>query len=174
MSRRTAISLWVGAIALVGLYLLNPLKAPSADPRLRLLGFTVFRSPSESMIPTMRLNALFVVSSWPYARHAPQVGDVIVFRYPRDPSIDYVKRVIASGGDEVSVADCVAVVNGKRLAEPYIAAVQHPDSALCNADSLKVPANQLYVLGDARENSADSRMWGFVPSTLVVGRALGY
>jgi len=175
LSDRTALRLGVGAaILVVALYLLNPLGVPSLDPRLRLLGIGVFRIPSRAMEPTMKMNTIFIASAWTYVLHSPRIGDVAVFRYPPDPSVVFAKRIIALGGDRVSIAGCVAVVNGTRLVEPYIAPVQHPDSETCNAASLVVPRSHFYVLGDARENSSDSRFWGFVPSANIIGRAVGY
>lgn len=169
------IVLWVSfsIVALVvAVYVLNPLGAASRDPRLRVMGFTIYRMPSRSMEPTIAEGALFVVSAWPYARHAPRQGDVIVFHYPPDPDVDYVKRLIASGGEEVSISGCIATVNGIRLAEPYIGRVADPQADVCNVPPTRIPAGFLYVLGDARENSSDSRIWGFLPTANVVGKAV--
>lgn len=173
--QRTGIAIGFGTTVLIAcLYFINPLRVPSLDPRLRVFGFTLYRIPSNSMVPTMGPDTLFFVSAWPYSRRSPRAKDVIVFRYPPDPSVYYVKRVIASEGDEVAVSRCIAVVNGQRLAEPYIAPVEHADSDLCNTERFIVPESQVYVLGDARENSADSRLWGFVPLANVVGKVVGY
>jgi signal peptidase I len=172
---RAAIAIWSGAIVLFfGTYLLNPFRVPSMDPRLRVFGLTVFRTPAGSMVPTIKPNALFIASAWPYARRSPRAGDIMVFRYPPDPSVFYVKRLIAVEGDLVSISRCVAVVNGKKLHEPYVARVEHPDSGICNAEGYIVPKGQLYVLGDARENGADSRLWGLVPRDNVLAKVVGY
>lgn len=175
LSGRAAIVLWCAAILLpVGIYALNPLGVPSMDPRLRLLGLTLFRMPSRSMEPTIAYNAIFPVTAWPYVRHEPRDGEIIAFRYPPDPSVIYLKRIIASGGESVAVVHCEAVVNGHERAEPYIQKVQDPDGDRCNSKPFVVPKGRFFVLGDARENSADSRIWGFVPRNQVVGRVVGY
>jgi signal peptidase I len=175
LAEKIAIALWVSIILLVvGTYAFNPLRVPSLDPRLRLMGVSLFRMPSGSMMPTIPPGTYFYASAWPYARHAPQRGDIVVFRYPPDPSVIYVKRLIAAGGEEVRIAGCIAIVNGKSLAEPYIAPFQSGDSDWCAQDSVVVPAGYYYVLGDARQNSSDSRAWGFVPAQNIIGRAVGY
>jgi signal peptidase I len=175
MSDRIVIGLLIGMVsAVAGVYLWNPLGVPSLDPRLRLFGFSVYRMPSNSMVPTITLDTLFVASVWPYAHHSPQARDVVVFRYPVDPSVIYVKRIVALQGDTVAIDGCVAKVNGTKLTEPYISPVQHPDSDNCNTSGVVVPKGHFFVLGDARENSADSRSWGFVPSANIIGRAIGY
>jgi signal peptidase I len=172
---RTAIALWCAAILVpVGIYAFNPLGVPSMDPRLRLLGVTLFRMPSRSMEPTIAYNTIFGVSAWRYARHEPRDGDLIALRYPPDPTVIYLKRIIASGGESVAVVHCEAVVNGQRRREPYIQTVLNPDADMCNGERMVVPKGQFYVLGDNRETSADSRTWGFVPAGNVLGKAIGY
>src|SRR5277367_1910023 len=143
ISDRIELGVLLGAVIFVlGFYFWNPLGVPSLDPRLRVYGFGVFWMPSNSMVPTIKLDAVFVASVWPYALHSPRSGDVVVFRYPADPSVFYVKRIIALGGDTVAIVGCVAVVNGKKLSEPYISPVLHSDSAYCNAGGIAIPKGQ--------------------------------
>lgn len=169
-----ALIAWIAMMASIfGVYFGNPLHTASWDPRARLLGITLYRMPSESMRPTIEPDSRFWVSAWPYRKHGPDRGDIIVFAYPPDPEISYVKRVIGIGGDVVSLSGCVATVNGTRLTEwAYLATFKDPRSAGCNRAALTVPAGQYFVLGDSRENSADSRTWGFVPRENVVGKMM--
>jgi signal peptidase I len=99
--------------------------------------------------------------------HAPQRGDVIVFRYPKDPSRDFIKRVIGVPGDTVSISDGVVNVNGVALTEPYINGGARGDMA-----EQVVPQGSYFVLGDNRANSSDSRAWGYVPEENIIGKAM--
>jgi signal peptidase I len=98
---------------------------------------------------------------------APKRGDVIVFRYPEDPSRDFIKRVVGLPGDVVEEREGIVSVNGVTLEEPYILS---PDSRTYPAQT--VPPGHYYVLGDNRGNSSDSRVWGFVPEENIVGQAM--
>lgn len=100
-----------------------------------------------------------------FAFHPPQRGDVIVFQFPRDPSRDFVKRVIGIPGDTIEIRRGEVFVNGVVLNEPYVV----------NADQSQeqptvVPPDSYYVLGDNRRASLDSRDWGPVPADHVIGR----
>lgn len=99
--------------------------------------------------------------------HGPERGDVIVFRYPRDPSRDFIKRVIAVPGDAVSIRDGKVSVNGKVIEENYL-----DESTRGNLDETVVPEGSYFVLGDNRSNSSDSRSWGFVPEENIIGKAM--
>jgi len=99
--------------------------------------------------------------------HGPERGDVIVFRYPRDPSRDFIKRVIAVPGDTVSIHDGQVTVNGKLLEEEYLDETTRGD-----LDNTVVPDGSYFVLGDNRSNSSDSRSWGFVPEENIIGKAM--
>jgi signal peptidase I len=99
--------------------------------------------------------------------HAPERGDVIVFRYPKDPSRDFIKRVIAVPGDTVSIHDGVVTVNGVALEENYI-----NGGARGDMQEGVVPPSMYFVLGDNRANSSDSRAWGYVPEENIIGKAM--
>jgi signal peptidase I len=110
-------------------------------------------------------------------------GDVIVFKYPEDPDRDFIKRVIGLPGETVELREKKVYVNGKALDEPYAHYLQPAaeESALHEVTSsdvrerygpVTVPANQYFVMGDNRDNSQDSRYWGFLPRANVKGRAL--
>jgi signal peptidase I len=103
----------------------------------------------------------------------PSRGDIIAFRYPLDPRITFLKRVVAIGGDTVEIREDALYVNGTAIAEPY--AVHRLHARSHHRDTMparKVPAGELFVLGDNRDDSADSRYWGFVPQENVVGEPL--
>jgi len=98
--------------------------------------------------------------------HGPQRGDIIVFRYPNDPSRDFIKRVIGLPGDMVEVRDGQVSVNGQPVTEPYIEAPPHYQMAM-----QRVAPGNYFVLGDNRNNSSDSHVWGQVPWYYIIGQA---
>lgn len=101
-----------------------------------------------------------------YPFHPPEYGDVIIFKFPKDESRDFVKRVIGRPGDEIQISYGQVYLNGAALDEPYIT---HPGQS--NLAPQKVPDDAYFVLGDNRSASNDSRDWGTVPSQNIVGRA---
>lgn len=152
------------------MYLVNPLRIVSHDPILRVYGFKPFRMPSASMEPTIRRNAFFMASAWPYWHEDPSPGDVVVFRYPLDPSVFFAKRIIAAGGSTVEIVDGVTVVDGHPVREPYVDGSNRQTPASLRMPPVKVPANSYFVMGDNRDHSDDSRWWGFVPRSGILGR----
>jgi signal peptidase I len=97
----------------------------------------------------------------------PKRGDTVVFKYPLNPSEDYVKRIIGLPGDKVEVRGGLVYVNDKALTEPYI-----KEAPLANYGPRVVPPDSFFVMGDNRNNSSDSRSWGFVPTDDLIGAAL--
>jgi signal peptidase I len=193
---------------------------------LRSFLFEPFKIPSGSMVPTLVIGDLILVNKYHYGirlpvintkvvdNNAPKRGDVIVFRYPVDPRIDFIKRVVAIPGDEVAYLNQRLYLNGQPvpvqpLADYYdddslrympqfqekLGAVDHRilvdpkravffgnpeqnrfpfrDQCRYTAEGVTctVPAGHLFVMGDNRDNSQDSRFWGFVPESNIVGRA---
>jgi signal peptidase I len=98
----------------------------------------------------------------------PQRGDVVVFRFPRDPHRDFIKRIIGVPGDTIEIANGAVMVNGGSLSEKYVL----NDPARTDFERQVVPAGQYFVLGDNRNNSSDSRSWGFVPEDNIIGQAM--
>jgi signal peptidase I len=163
----------VGLAALavaVGVYFLNPLRTASHDPRLRLAGYAPFRNASRAMQPALRQNQIIIVSAWPYRNADPTPGDVVVFQYPLDRTVVFLKRVIASGGSTVEIVDGVTMVDGKPIDEPYVDPHNNVKDYSRRMSLVRVPANALFVMGDNRDESDDSRSWGFVPRSQVLGR----
>jgi signal peptidase I len=112
-----------------------------------------------------------------------QRGDVIVFKYPEEPARDFIKRVIGLPGDSVELRDKKVSINGVPLEEPYVHFIEPPGATsefreVTSFDvrerygPVTVPANQFFVMGDNRDNSQDSRYWGFLPRDYIKGRAL--
>ncbi len=183
-----------------------------------------FKIPSGSMIPTLLVGDLILVNKFSYGVRLPVVhtklfdvdlpqrGDVMVFRYPRDPSMDYIKRVVGLPGDTVAYLNKRLTINGRPVAlegagdfydadrlsytpqfseklgtidhkilteldkPSFISAVDaFPFRERCEyvtaGVTCKVPEGHYFVMGDNRENSLDSRFWGFVPESHIVGKA---
>jgi len=191
---------------------------------LRSFLFEPFKIPSGSMVPTLLIGDLILVNKFTYGVRLPVIhtkvlelgspkhGDVMVFRFPKDPSVDYIKRVVALPGDTVSYEANRISINGQpvplkeapeffdadrltyyrqyleKLGEidhkilteldksNFISGVEaFPFRDQCNYSrtglTCKVPAGHYFVMGDNRENSLDSRFWGFVPEANIVGKA---
>jgi signal peptidase I len=119
-----------------------------------------------SMKPTLHNGEYVIVNRLAYKWAKPRLGEVIVFRFPRDPRKEYIKRVIGVPGDEVYITNKQVFVNGKLLDEPYIA------EAPQYYGTWRVPEDSLFVLGDNRNDSSDSHNWEFVPMRNMVGKAL--
>ena len=119
-----------------------------------------------SMEPTLATGERVIVNRLSYRFGTPQIGDIIVFHFPRNPSEEYIKRVIGLPGDTVQVKSGSVYVNGQLLNESYI------DVKTNYTGTWQVPEGQLFVLGDNRNNSSDSHDWGTVPMDYVVGKAI--
>jgi len=159
---------------------------------VRTFLFQMFKIPSASMEDTLLVGDHVLVnkfvlapSSLPFEREflpfsAVRRGDIVIFRFPHDPQQDYVKRVIGLPGDTIRIVNQVVYVQPARqhgfspLLEPY-AVHKHagaiPD-ALRNFGPVPVPDDHYFAMGDNRDDSLDSREWGFVPRRNIVGRAL--
>jgi signal peptidase I len=98
-------------------------------------------------------------------------GDIIAFRFPKDPSKSYIKRVVALPGETVEIQKGEVWVNGAKLSEPYVA--PQFNLSLRPYIPVTVPQHAYYVLGDNRDISSDSRLWGFVPEELIYAKVVG-
>jgi len=122
-----------------------------------------------SMSPTLGDQQRVFVNKLAYRTNDPEQGDVVMFHYPRDPDKLFVKRIIARGGDSVHIIDGHVSVNGMPLEETYV--VADARSAETHGPELVKEAHY-FVMGDRRNNSADSRHWGQVPELYIVGRVI--
>ena len=122
-----------------------------------------------SMRPTLQSAERLVVNKFIYRFRPPERGEILVFRYPRDPSRDFIKRVIAVPGDTIEIRDGRVYVNAALLNEPYILSKTRGNYPLAT-----VPDGHIFVIGDNRNNSEDSRFAdvGFVPFDLIKGKAM--
>jgi signal peptidase I len=155
---------------------------------IRTFVVQAFKIPSGSMEPTLQIGDHILVNKFLYGLQIPftsirlfplgqpQRGDVVVFIYPVDPSKDFIKRVIGVEGDTVRLVNKKLYVNGGEVPDPH--AVYKEDSSFLsdlqkreNFGPVTVPKGQLFVLGDNRDRSLDSRFWGFVPAKDVRGKA---
>lgn len=148
-----------------------------------------FKIPSGSMIPTLLIGDHILVNKFIYGTpipfsdkriltiRKPMRGDIIVFKYPEDPSRDFIKRLVAVEGDVIESRNKVIYVNGKPVKEPYI---QHTDDSLRpggieprdNFGPYIVPKGKYFMMGDNRDQSYDSRYWGYVDMQDIRGEAL--
>ena len=162
---------------------------------LRALVAQAFSIPSTSMAPQLAVGDRVVVSKLAYRLHEPRRGDIVVFECPpaagcqvadeeplparafhglleavglRQPSTeDYIKRVVAMAGERVEGREGSVHVDGRRLIEPYLP----PSATVADFGPVTVPPGQLFVMGDNRANSSDSRVFGAVDADTVIGRA---
>ena len=148
-----------------------------------------FKIPSGSMTPTLLIGDHILVNKFLYGTKIPfsgkrvfmfkkpERGDIMVFKYPENPSKDFIKRVVAVEGDVIESKNKIIHVNGSKVNEPY---AHHTDSSMRpmgieprdNFGPVIVPKNKYFVMGDNRDQSYDSRYWGYVDIKDVKGKAL--
>jgi signal peptidase I len=147
-----------------------------------------FKIPSGSMIPTLLIGDHILVNKFIYGTlppfsdkrvlsiTAPRKGDIVVFKYPEDPNKDFIKRVVGVEGDLVEEKNKVIFVNGVKSTETY---TQHTDESIRpggleprdNFGPYRIPKDKLFVMGDNRDQSYDSRYWGYVDMKDLRGKA---
>ncbi len=138
---------------------------------LILIHFVVrtFYIPSTSMVPTLEIKDYIMVNEFVYHFKEPERRDIVVFHPPPSAQAegkDFIKRVVALENDEVEVKEGKLFINGVPQNEPYIA-----EDPRYTMEKKKVPPGNLFVMGDNRNNSDDSHVWGFLPKKNIVGRA---
>ncbi len=163
---------------------------------IRTFAIQAFKIPTGSMEPNLLIGDHLLVNKLVYSpslgpletalmgKRPIERGHVVVFKFPEDPTRDFIKRVIGLPGETVEIRDKTVFIDGRPLKEPYAHFIEQPlrpddpeyglrtESIRDNWGPQVVPAGQLLVLGDNRDNSRDSRFWGFLPEDQVKGRAL--
>jgi signal peptidase I len=163
---------YVGIFAAV--LIINDVILESILPDIK--NFKSYRIPSFTMAPTLLVGDRLVADMNIYKEEKPKRGDVIIFEYPKDPSKDFIKRVIGLEGEKVQIINNKVYINEKLIDDPW----GHYESSgqakylneLENFGPVSVPEASLFLLGDNRHNSMDSRFFGFVDLTKVKGKAL--
>lgn len=123
------------------------------------------RVEGDSMEPTLHNNEFVVVNKLAYQWDGPERGDIVVFRFPLDPDRRFVKRIVGLPGDQLKVEDGVLYIDGTPLDEPYVAAAPR------YSGEWVVGPEEVFVLGDNRNNSSDSQNWGNLPLGEIIGKA---
>ena len=152
---------------------------------IRTFVVQAFKIPSESMVKTLLVGDHLLASKFSYGIKIPFThtyiykgedpvkGDIIIFEYPNDPSVDYIKRIIGTPGDTIEVRNKQLFRNGEPVKEGYIRFTE-PDRIQPVRDNfgpVTVPADKYFVMGDNRDNSMDSRFWGFVDRSAIRAKA---
>jgi signal peptidase I len=153
--------------------------------------FQAFKIPSGSMEPNLLIGDHLIVNKMEFAptstalerrllpRRDVRRGDVIVFKYPEDPERDFIKRVVGLPGERVELRERRVLINGQPIDDPHAhdpdvpgGRPPRPGDVRDTYGPVTVPERQYFVMGDNRDNSEDSRYWGFLPASHVKGRAL--
>jgi len=153
---------------------------------IRTFVVQAFKIPSGSMLPTLQIGDHLLVSKFIYGVKMPfsgatliplkdpQHGDVVVFKYPKDRSIDYIKRVIGVPGDTLEIRNKQVYINNEPIEDPH-AHFSSPaimrGNPRDNLSPITIPEGKVFVMGDNRDNSHDSRFWGFVDQKDILGKA---
>ena len=143
---------------------------------IRTFFVQAFKIPTGSMRDTLLEGDRILVNKLIYRFKEPERGDIIVFRYPLDPSRDFIKRLIAVGGETVEIRNYDVYIDGSLLTEPHFIRQNRyynrndwPFGKV--GQRIEVPEDHYFVLGDNSKHSSDSRFWGFVPKEEVRGKA---
>lgn len=141
---------------------------------IRTFVVQAFKIPSGSMIPTLQIGDHILVNKFIYRFTDIKSGDIIVFKFPKDESRDFIKRVVGLPDDKIEIKDRKVYINDKLTDENYAFHEEEGGSSYHPRDNfgpITVPENKFFVMGDNRENSMDSRFWGFLDKSKVKGKA---
>jgi len=139
--------------------------------------FQAFKIPTGSMEPNLLVGDHLIVNKMTFS--SIHRGDIVVFKFPKEPERDFIKRVIGLPGDKLELKRKTVYVNGQALTEPYAHFLESPraendpvsDDVRQDYGPVTVPSDQYFMMGDNRDNSEDSRYWGFLPMSYVKGKA---
>lgn len=174
MKRIGLIIIGLCACASAGLYFGNPFATASLDPRARLLGFKTYTFSSQSMLPTIQRGDFLFISTFSYGFAAPRRGDLIAFFPPDGGGKPYVMRVLAESGEHIAIIGGAVVISGKPVQEAYLSQELVTAPYALSLETQIVPEGHVFVLGDNRDDSRDSRFFGPLPRTRVIGKVVGH
>lgn len=158
-------------IAIPLMYALNPIGTASYDPRLRILGIAPFRIPSSAMAPNYSPGDVILANAWSYATGKTEINDVAVYIHPAmEERVVYLSRIIGLGGDSIQMRNGTLFRNGRAVTESFVPKENFDDPISNTTSTFLVPADHYFVAGDNRDNSSDSRHWGFVPKENLIGK----
>lgn len=156
-------SLWeIIKFALLALVIVIPIRTFIAQP---------FIVSGNSMVPTFENNEYLIVDEISYRIHEPERGDVIIFRYPKDPSKFFIKRIIGLPGETLTINGQKITVKNESHPEGFVVEEPYVKNQATNELTVTLPEGQYFVMGDNRSASSDSRVWGNVPEKNIIGRA---
>lgn len=135
-----------------------------------------YKIPAGSNVPTILIGDHVLVNKYVYKLHQPQRNDWVIFKFPKDEKVDYLKRVVALPGDQVEIKDKKLYVNNQPVSEPFVinsttSVIDKSESPRDNLGPVTVAEKSYFVLGDNRDNSYDSRFWGFIKEDKIKGKA---
>jgi len=141
---------------------------------IRTFVVQAFVIPSGSMLPTLRIGDYLLVNKFVYLFRPIRRGDIIVFKFPQDETRDFIKRVVGLSGETLEIRDRQVFIDGKPLHEPYAVYSEPPllgSPVPYHLGPMVIPPGHLFMMGDNRDNSLDSRAWGLLEESKVVGEA---
>jgi len=141
---------------------------------IRTFVVQAFVIPSGSMLPTLRIGDYLLVNKFVYLFRPIRRGDIIVFKFPQDETRDFIKRVVGLSGETLEIRDRQVFIDGKPLHEPYAVYSEPPllgSPVPYHLGPMVIPPGHLFMMGDNRDNSLDSRSWGLLEESKVVGEA---
>jgi len=141
---------------------------------IRTFVVQAFKIPSGSMLQTLQIGDHILVNKFIYYFKEPERGDIIVFKYPKDPDRDFIKRVIGLPGEVIEIKNQQVYINDQPLEEPYIIHTDSESRIISPRDNIKplgVPLGCVFVMGDNRDSSMDSRYWGPLKEDMIRGEA---
>jgi len=141
---------------------------------IRAFVVQAFVIPSGSMLPTLRIGDYLLVNKFVYLFRPIRRGDIIVFKFPQDETRDFIKRVVGLPGETLEIRDRQVFIDGKPLHEPYAVYSEPPllgSPVPYHLGPMVIPPGHLFMMGDNRDNSLDSRSWGLLEESKVVGEA---
>ena len=171
------ISILIICIGSVSIYYINPFGVKTDNIRPRLFGFDIYRIPSKSMQPLLVPGDYISVSNVAYLEKLPKRKDVVVFYKPnkkqskQETRIPYIKRVLAFSGETVEIIKGNLMINDTLIEENYVSLNNNKTPYSQIMKLIKIPPNHVFVLGDNRDNSSDSRMYGPIAISDVLAKA---